>query len=682
MNPGTLSPSPRTTRLVVVALLALMAALMFTSARQESQTFDESDHLYAGFEYWKHADFGRNPEHPPLMKLMAALPLLPMGLKEPAPIPFPFFKMQDFINASQFLYITNGNGKADAILMRGRAMVAIFSLVLGLLIFLATQEMFETRAALLALGLFVFEPVMLSNGPLITTDMPLTCLFFASVYTFYRYLKQPSVARLALCSILVGLTMTAKHSGALIAPTLVLLAIAHYLTATEPQDSQAEVDSTKAETRIATRCVKVGKLVGALAVIGLVSYVWMWAIYGFHYAARPGQLVMQPTLDAYSVHMHPMSHAVIGFFARHHLFPEAYLYGWVDILSLTGWISSFIFGHLYPSGRWYFFPGVFVIKSTLTLLILLALVPFAKIRGRRRELLFLTIPVAFYLGISIASMLNMGIRHILPSYPFCFVLAGVAASALWARSAKARIAVAALLLLTVVSSLHCFPDFLAYSNEAAGGPANTWRLITDSNDDWGQGLKWTKTYLDRKNIHDCWFDYSNPNFNPAYYGIPCKPLLSGMGHLEGLGAPTIPPTISGTVLISAMEMSGIVWGPGVLNPYQIFLDRKPDAEIGNVILVYHGTFDVSLLAAYAKDNAALAMMWQHRMPEAMALAQEAVQEAPDSTQANLFLGEILLQSGHTAEGQQYLATARHLAQTIEPDFQRKLLVFLTQPHSK
>src|SRR5271154_6682564 len=99
-------------RMAVLGLLVLIAAQIFLSTRQESQTFDESDHLYAGYEYWKHGDFGRNPEHPPLAKLVASAGLLTLHPKEPAPIPIPFFKFQDLVNSEQLLY----SGDADAVL--------------------------------------------------------------------------------------------------------------------------------------------------------------------------------------------------------------------------------------------------------------------------------------------------------------------------------------------------------------------------------------------------------------------------------------------------------------------------------------------------------------------------------------------------------------------------------------
>ena len=132
--------TPTLTRLIAAALLAILAILLITSARQESQTFDESTHLFAGFEYWKHADFGRNPEHPPFIKLLAAVPLLSMGLKEPPSLPIPFFKAQDLINGGQLLYSSDAD--ANTVLFRGRLVIMLFTLTLALLVFLATNEIF------------------------------------------------------------------------------------------------------------------------------------------------------------------------------------------------------------------------------------------------------------------------------------------------------------------------------------------------------------------------------------------------------------------------------------------------------------------------------------------------------------------------------------------------------------
>jgi len=643
-------------RAVAAGLLAIMAILLIASSRQESQTFDESIHLFSGFEYWKHADFGRNPEHPPLAKLLAAVPLLPMGLKEPPPIPMPYFKGQDLINGAQFLYGAN----ADAILFRGRLVIVLFSLALGVLVFLATEEIFGSLAALLALGLFVFEPSLLAHGALVTTDMPLACLFFASVYTFYRYLSKPSASRLAFAAIAAALTIVTKHSGILILPTLFLLALADVLFQT------ANVE----------RRHRLGQLSIALVAIAAVCYFVLWDMYDFRFSAHPNHLSMMPALNEYaSTIPHAWQRSGIAFLAQHHLLPEAYLYGWADILLIPGRGATFLFGRLYSSGRWFFFPAVFLIKTTLTLLILLLLAPFARLGNCRRELICLTLPPVFFVLVAISSMLNMGVRHLLPIYPFCIVLAGAAAASLVMRSSTGRVLVGALLLLTVVSSLHAYPNFLAYSNEAAGGPSHTYRLLTDSNADWGQGMKWTKSYLDNhpEARSNCYINYSNPIFNPDYYGIHCKHLIDALGHFIGFGTAPIPSTISGTIFLSATDASGLIWGPGDMNPYQTFFDRKPDDTIDNIVLVYRGTFDVPLLAAQTNATAATSMLRMHRLPEALALARTAVSQAPNSAEVNAVLGQVFLASGQIEEGRQVIANALHLAQTNHPEYQRFLI---------
>src|SRR5882757_716656 len=346
--------TPRITNLIAAILLAVMAILLVTSVRQQSQTFDESTHLFAGFEYWKHADFGRNPEHPPFVKLLASLPLLPMGLHEPPAIPIPFFKAQDLVNGGQLLYTAN----AEAILLRGRFMIALLSLTLGLLLFLATKEIFGPLAAVLALFLFAFEPNLLANGAIVTTDIGLALFFFASVYTFYRFCNKPSAVRLALCAVATALCIVAKHSGVLILPTLVLLALVDlFLPAT---GNTAAAQDRKHHLR---------QLSLALLAIAVFSYVVLWAFYGFRYAARPGQLQLIPTLSVYAGALtHPHQHSLI------------------DILLTRGARPTFIFGHLYSTAKWFFFPAVFLLKTTLTLMLFLLLLPFAHIYGRRREL--------------------------------------------------------------------------------------------------------------------------------------------------------------------------------------------------------------------------------------------------------------------------------------------------------
>src|SRR6476620_1579210 len=99
-----------------VALLAILALQLVLSIRRETQTWDEACHIFAGYSYWTHGDFAMNPEHPPLLKLLATAPLLTLHLNAPAPRRDLFSKEQDFTSATQFVYGNN----AEQIMFRSR----------------------------------------------------------------------------------------------------------------------------------------------------------------------------------------------------------------------------------------------------------------------------------------------------------------------------------------------------------------------------------------------------------------------------------------------------------------------------------------------------------------------------------------------------------------------------------
>jgi len=239
---------------------------------------------------------------------------------------------------------------------------------------------------------------------------------------------------------------------------------------------------------------------------------------------------------------------------------------------------------MYRTGQWFYFPAVVAIKSTIGFLALLAAAPFVLRRSGRRELVFLLLPALAWLAACLPSKMNLGVRHILPMYAFLIVLAAATATRLAGQRRWGRWAAAALLLLHVASSARVFPNYLTYANEAFGGSRNTYRLLSDSNADWGQGLKSAKRYLDAHGIHDCWFAHYGWNVNPAYYHIPCKPLPSGIDHRFGVPLPPVPPEIEGTLLISGSEADGNYWDEP--NPYAQFLYRRPNRSSQIVFLCF------------------------------------------------------------------------------------------------
>lgn len=569
------------------ALIAVFAAELWLSARDKSPTFDEPAHIYAGYSYWTRSDFGMNPEHPPLVKLIAALPLLPLQLKVP-PVPDAFFRIAPYFGGYELLF-ANDAGK---LLGRARTAAGVFAFLLAALVFACGTEMFGIEAGLLSLAILVFEPNILGNGPLVATDIGVTCCLFAAIYAFYRYVKRPSAARLVLSGVAAGLALSTKHSGLLVFPMLILLAAVEVFA-----DHKTKVQARGADGGASNRSpMPLMRMAGALAAIALMAWLILWSCYGFRFRARPSGLSLNPPTAEYLRNVHePFERSAIAGLARWHVLPEAYLFGLADIMIQTQQgRSAFLFGKLYPRGRWFYFPAALLIKCTIGFLCLLLLVPFTGILRRQdtsREILFLSIPATFYFALSLASRLDVGIRHILPIFPLLIILAAAGASSLMKQGRAWAVVVTALLVLHAASSLRVFPAYLAYSNEIWGGPAETYKVLADSNLGWGSGLEATERFIQKRGIKDCWLAYAGTG-DPEYYMIPCRPLPTFTSRLFGYGSQPVPPEISGPVFVSASLLSGIWSGPGSQNPYEQFNQARPVAVLRGEILVYEGRFSV------------------------------------------------------------------------------------------
>lgn len=628
-------------------LLIVLSLQLFFSVRRESQTWDEGNHIFTGYRTWTHADFGLNPEHPPLVKLLTTTPLLWSQPKSPA-LEERFFKEDAFLRGKEFLY----QNDADQILSRTRTAAATLTLLAALVVFFGTREMFGTGAAFIALTLLTFDPNLLAHGALITTDVGLACFMFLGVYLFYRFVKAPSALRLIMAGVAVGLVLAVKHTGLLVLPILFLLTLCEIF-----------------REKISRHALK---LLGSLALIAVIGWLVLWSFYGLRYTARPEGLQLNPPLTEYVKGLEPYQAWPISTAARWHILPESYLYGLVDVKLTANYYTSYVLGKVYAHGVWFYFPIAFLIKSTVGVLALFLLslgVVVTRRLKRWREIIFLVVPVIFYLLVALTVGMNIGVRHILVVYVFLYVLIGGAAWSLIQAHRKWAYAVGVLLLVHVVSSLAAFPNYIPYANELWGGPSQTHKYLTDSNSDWGQQLKSVKQYLDERGVKDCWFVYFAAGVvETDYYGIPCKPLptLTTMW----LNLPIdVPRSINGPVLISASNLSGVELGPGSLDPYGQFKLLKPTAVIDRGVFVFDGTFDMPLAAAISKAQKARNLAQANQLEQALQEAREAVALAPDSIQTQLALGDILRELGQPQQARAAYEKALQLAQTIEPEFQ-------------
>ena len=643
----------------VTGLIVLFAIHLALTSHANTITWDEPDHIYSGYMSWK-GDFGLNPEHPPLVKFVAALPLLGKQLNVPEMQDRPY-RLQAVLGGRDFIF----RNDADKLVFQAQMAAAIFSLLLLVVVFLTACEMFGTTAGFVALGLLVFDPLLLAHGALVTTDAIQACFLLASIYAFYRYVKAPSVGRVALTGLAVGLALASKHSAVFVFPMLIILAVFEVFRR-RSTDDEMRLSLGQRATRYAA----------VLLIISLVSVAILWAAYGFRYSARGNGLKLNPTMEAQLSRVpSPTEAKVLGGIARLHLLPESYIYGFAHVLFSAKSFNSYVFGKSYPHAVWFYFPAAMMVKSSLTFLILFVISFWVIASGRFtkwRELTFLLTPALIYLAVSMLGGMNIGLRHILPVYIFLAILCAGSISILIKSRRYWLYAVLLLLVFQAISVTRTFPNYIGYANEAFGGPKNVWRYLSDSSADWAQQLHAVKRYTDEHNIHNCWFVYFGTGvIDYDYYRIPCK-LLPTVESIW-LGVPSdATPAIDGPVLISAVNLTGFEFGPSPLNPYEQFKNLTAVDVIDSSVFVYEGHFEIPLAAALAHAQKAGIFLAEKKLPEALQEAQQAIALAPDSAQVNAMMGTVLDTMGRRAEARPYYETALQQALTIQPDFQSGL----------
>ncbi len=584
-------PSRRwTLRSLPVLLILLFVAVVLLSDLRMSQTFDEGFHLVAGYRYLQCGDFGINAEHPPLVKMVAALPLILTDT--PQPSAGECGKEETTKDHGYFLgvqYLYHQGLDAQRVLFKGRSATVVFAVALMTLLFFYARELFGYWAAILALVIAICEPTIIAHAALVTTDMAASAGVLAAVFALDRFLRTHSRGAFVCAGLGVGFALAAKHSGLIVIPIVIALTIADLFF----QEDKREGLRPRALRNF-------GSLAGILA----IGVVVLWATYGFRYWPRPDHTPMTLSFADFLVKVRAqgttglMPDYLIPFVAKFHLLPLPYLTGLIDILNVSHpGLPPWILGRLLPHGVWYYFPVTFFIKSTpaFVLLLLVSISGGGWMRPeRRRTAVFLLLPVVIWYCIAMTSGLDIGYRHVLPTIAFLavFIAGGLAylASKL-ERRAWIRVA-AVLVLLHVASAIFAYPDYFAYSDELLGGKKNTYKYLTDSNNDWGQALYETAIWLKERNITDCWIAYDG-SADLKYYGVPCRVLPGNPGD----NLPIPPAEANGLFIISGLSYAGVEWEPYPMQPYYVFHGSKPSDNIGGAMLVFHGTFNLRKVQA-------------------------------------------------------------------------------------
>lgn len=562
----------------LILLLIVFVTLSLTATLRKSPTADENFHLVAGYSYLKWGDYRINPEHPPFAKLWAALPLLALDIND-APLTreardqVQVNGKYGWLLANQWLFSSND---AEKLFFFAKVPMVALGALLGLLVFCWAYELYGLPAAFAALVIYVFDPNILTHSAIVHTDIPFTLALFAGTYFFWRTLREMTWFNWLMTAVCFALSAVTKFSFVTILPIWGLLGVGHILS---PAPMRSRITSNGT---IAGYWHKAGWIAIIFLSAIVFAYMAIWSAYGFHYDAVVGQ--RGPLGIAAAVKPSSWLTPWIRFNSEYHQFPEAWLSGLVYALSTFN-RTAYLLGEISGDGFWLYFPIAFAVKTQLpTLLLLLASLIFLLNKGSvvtsRR---FILLPIFVFFSLAVYSRMNIGLRHILPIYPFLFVWLGGSVGALWAsRSAAKRCGVLLLGLWLIWSTLKAFPDYLAFFNETVGA-RDRYKILVDSNLDWGQDLKGLKRWMDDHKVAKIQLAYFG-TADPAYYGIHAIHKPGTWSTVLSKPRDNDDEDLSPYIAISATHLVGVYLG--TLNPYAQYLLKEPVASIGHSILIY------------------------------------------------------------------------------------------------
>lgn len=601
-SPGSPVRSPESNRLRFVGGLAAAALLLLfwvqavSASRHWSQTSDELAHVTAGLAYNRLGDFRLQPENGLLPQRVQGLAPLWLGARLPDDVAA--WRRSDVWQLG-WTFFYGMNNPTDAMLTGARALNALFGVGVGLFIFVVARRWHGTGGGLLALGFYSFCPNFLAHSALATSDLAGTLFLVLAPWLFWRHLERRDVGSGVAAGLASGLALLAKFNGILLAPIYsLLLAI----------DAARQAHGRRGPRLAGNVALAIGQ--------GAAGVLVIWAAFGFRFAP---QAPSGPPFDDFNwpwaeqlAFLGPPG-APLRLAHDWHLVPESWLYGLGNVLAVARGRPAFLAGEYNAHGWPLFFPVLFLAKTPLATLGALVLAAaaagvscaregFRAFRIRLVRAAPLAVPALVLAGAAVFGHLNIGHRHILPVYPALFVLIGGLAA-----SRILRVAALALLLLLGGESLAIRPDYLAFFNRAAGGPAQAYRLAVDSSLDWGQGLPPLRDWLarERRPGEKLYLGLFGSAW-PPHYGVRPDVILTDASNLVRL--PIVRYSFTpGLYAISATALSGVYSRAersaatddptlqanrrDLARLYAYLRTRKPDAQPGYAILVFRLTAD-------------------------------------------------------------------------------------------
>jgi len=592
-------------------LLLLMAILAGGAALRESVTIDEVSHIGAGVSYLQKFDLRLNEEHPPLPKVLAALPLVLRGTRaDYSHISWTI--SEEFFPAymGQWVFgewlLTKWNDPVTT-LAWARLPMLLLTLALGWVLYVYARRLGGNWGGLLCLSVYVSMPAFLAFGPLVHTDIAVTLFSLLALWRFAEIWQNPSRKNAVLFGLALAGALLSKFTAGILFFAFVAFALSTRWRAV-PGQPVAKPEE-RAWRRLRWRTTFQGILWAAVAV------------YVFYFVFSLNQ-----TTDV----LYRLGHGSAAVPLRRLLMPPwLYLRGVLMVL-VTASRPTFILGHAYPHGVWFYFPVLFVLKSPPGFLGLLALAAALALKQKGgdkasaptipAELAIhwrvLWVALIVFTGFCLLSRLDLSIRHF--SVPLALLMLLLAALPrmverlrLSAPTAGQLIGAAGgvLALSCLFTAVRAYPYYFPYVNAlSVGHPA--YELVNDSNLDWNQSLPEVKQFADQRGLQR--IDLDPHGFNDPTVTVPqaefwdCqKPTAADDGQWAVVSATMImddhncvwlmqyaPQTLAGGSMYAIhlpehIPAAGSLGGPPLPSAFRNFAGAPFDIQVFLLDLVRH-----------------------------------------------------------------------------------------------
>ena len=506
----------------VYLLFAFLFALqVLPRLSWDSLTNDEPSDIANGYYYWTKGDVASPHNHPPLGSALQALPLLGMGMKT---LPF----TGDVIDRGHFFIFNWNLDRLSAVTWATRSVSLLMGLLLGFLLWAATRGNLPLCAA--TLFFWALDPALLALSGLAKTDIVPALFFFLAVLAFERARREPTLARSIAAGAALALAFNAKFYCLVLVPVFLVLEFLSY------RQKENLLFWKKRKTEIRDRWIH-----GAGSFLCATFLIFL-----------PGTVLLPD-------HRQPF----------YYLFEKFRQ----DILFAQNPFPVFFMGTASLESHWYYLPVAFLLKEPLPLILCLSAGVILAWAGKIRLEAWKWVPALLF-SLALLWTPNLGVRYLLPAFPFLFLIAGDSLVWIW-KDSKHRWGPAAagfLALWQAASVILNFPHVLSYFNELVP-PGKKLHYLADSNLDWGQDQKrLAEEALGRgwKKVRLAYYG----GIDPSAYGLPWEPWKA-----DDLKGPQ--PGVVYAVNASFLQLAPLAYPPTKAIAESWIADAPPTGQVGD-----------------------------------------------------------------------------------------------------